>query len=57
MDKEKMKELVTYYAKVRAALPPFPEQSDEEKQLAQEGLLQLIEEMKPLRQNANSLIL
>lgn len=52
-----MKELVTYYAKVRAALPPFPEQSDEEKQLAQEGLLQLIEEMKPLRQNANSLIL
>lgn len=60
MTKEKMAKLIAHYAKVREDFEvknPRPEQTDEEKQLAQEGLLSVMDEMKPLRSNANKLLL
>lgn len=60
MTKEKMTELIEHYAKVRKEADtknPRPEETDEEKESAQKELVGIMNEMKPLRSNANKKIL
>lgn len=54
MDKDKFNKIIAHYAKRRAAMPPRPEQTDEEKRLTQEQFLREMKEMEPMRQRANA---